>query len=220
VIGERGIPCVVGGGATMPVMIYDPVLEQRIRAERDDPNVNRRDEVWEGVLVVLPQANNEHQRIVGKLTAAFSSVIDWNRGDQALPGANVSDRDADWVNNYRDPDVAVYLASNPAKDSNTHWVGGPDVLVEIVSPGEDPRLNLDFYAKIKTREVLIVDRDPWAVELYQLKGGKLVLVGKSDLTNSAALASVALPLSFQLQSGTPRPTILITHTATGQTWTA
>ena len=41
-----------------------------------------RDEMWEGVLVMPPLANNEHQRIVSKLTSAFSSVIDWDAGEQ------------------------------------------------------------------------------------------------------------------------------------------
>lgn len=43
----------------------------------------------------------------------------------------------------------MYLAGSKAKDSGTHWVGGPDILVEITSPGEDPRQKLDFYAKVK-----------------------------------------------------------------------
>lgn len=204
----------------MPVMIYDPEMEREIRLARDGSDASRRDEVWEGVLVVPAVPNNQHQAIVMRLSAAFSAAIDWNAGDQALPGANVSDRDIGWKQNYRCPDVVVYLSTNPAKDSNTHWVGGPDLAVEITSPGEDPRLKFDFYAKVNTRELLIVDRDPWAVELYQLQGGKLVLVGTSDLATSAVLASVALPLTFQLQPGTPRPTILVTHTATAQTWTA
>jgi Uma2 family endonuclease len=204
----------------MPVMILDPWYEQKVRTEREQLFPNNRDEVWDGVLVMPPLPNNEHQILVMHLAGAFSAVIDWNAGDVALPGANVSDRDADWMSNYREPDVVVYLASNPAKNSNTHWVGGPDLAVEIVSPSEDPRQKLNFYAKIKTRELLIVDREPWAVELYQLQGGKLVSVGTSDATNSAVLASAALPLRFQLQAGTPRPTILITHTGTGQTWTA
>ena len=169
----------------MPVMIYDPIYEQHVRAERERAWPNERDEVWEGVLVVPPLPNTEHQRIVMHLSGAFSAVINWNAGDQALPGANVSDRDADWTENYREPDVVVYLATNPAKDRSTHWVGGPDLAVEIASPGEDPRAKLDFYAKIGTRELLIVDRYPWALELYQLQGGKLVLVGKSDAANAA-----------------------------------
>jgi Uma2 family endonuclease len=204
----------------MPVMILDPFLEQRIRAERQNTETSQYDEVWEGVLVVAPLPNNDHQWVVMNLAYAFLSVVNSNAGDRVLPGTNVSDRDATWLSNYREPDVVVYLASNPAKNSGTHWVGGPDLAVEIVSPGEDPHDKLDFYAKVNTRELLIVDRDPWNLELHQLQGGKLVLVGKADGVNSAVLASGVLPLTFQLQAGTPRPTILLTHTATKQTWTA
>jgi len=204
----------------MPVMILDPLLEQRIRAERLDAEVSRYDEAWEGVLVVQPLPNNEHQRIVSRISTAFSSVIDWDQGNQVLPGTNVSDRDADWIANYREPDVVVYLSTNPAKDSGTHWVGGPDLAVEIVSPGEDPHDKLDFYAKVNTRELLIVDRNPWQLELYQLQGGKLILVGKSDVANAVVLASGVIPLTFQLQAGSTRPTFLIAHAATKQTWTA
>jgi Uma2 family endonuclease len=204
----------------MPVMILDPFLEQRIRAERDSSETSKYDEVWEGVLVVAPLPNNNHQRMVTRLANAFSAVIDWDNGDQVLSGTNVSDREVDWKSNYREPDVAVYLSTNPAKDAGTHWVGGPDLAVEIVSPGEDPHHKLDFYAKVNTRELLIVDRDPWVLELYQLQGGKLVLAGKSELANPSVLASGVLPLTFQLQDGSPRPTILMTHTGTVQTWTA
>lgn len=204
----------------MPVMIFDPVYEKHVRAERERLFPNIHDEVWEGVLVVPPLANNEHQSVVMKFTLAFSHAVDFAAGDSVLPGCNVSDRDAGWTENYREPDAAVYLATNPAKDSNTHWVGGPDVAVEVVSPGEDPRLKLGFYAQVNTRELLIVNRDPWSVEMYQLQGGALVLVGTSDAVTAAVLASGALPLTFQLRPGTPRPTILVTHTATGQAWTA
>ncbi len=204
----------------MPVLIYDQDMEREIRLARSGAQENNRDEVWEGVLVVPAVANNEHQTLVMDLCYAFASCANRSGGDRVQPGANVSDRDAKWKDNYRCPDVVVYLASNKAKDSNTHWVGGPDQAVEIASPGEDPRLKLEFYAKVKTREVLIVDRDPWALELYQFKGAKLVSVGVSDLATSAVLKSEALPLSFQLCPGTPRPTIHIAHTTSAQTWTA
>jgi len=208
----------------MPVLITDPVYEERIRAELENSAEKRRDEVWDGVLVVPPLANNEHQRIVMGLAYAFASVVDLAT-DAVLPGCNVSDREADWRFNYRDPDIAVYLAGNPARDCGTHWCGGPDLLVEVVSPGEDPRQKLDFYAKVSTREVLIMDRVPWALELYRLQAGKMVLVGRSDgadlgEANPGELGSVVLPLTFRLQTGTPRPVVVVRHTATGQTWTA
>lgn len=203
----------------MPVLVTDPDLARELREKRDRYHPESRDEVWEGVLVMTPLANNYHQLLVIKFSSAISAVIAWDRGDQVLPGANVSDREADWLHNYRIPDVVVYLATNPAKNLDTHWVGGPDLAVEITSPGEDPRQKLDFYAKINTREVLIVDREPWRLELYQLREGRLVLAGKSDAANPAVLISIALPLTFQLHPGTPRPTILISHTASAQTWT-
>lgn len=124
------------------------------------------------------------------------------------------------MQNYRIPDAVVYLASNPALDRNSHWVGGPDLAVEIVSPGEDPHEKLDFYAGINTRELLIVDRNPWSLELYQLASGQLQLAGRSDLSDPAVLASGVLPLTFQLQPATPRPRIVVAHIPTGQTWTA
>ena len=81
-------------------------------------------------------------------------------------------------------------------------------------------MKLAFYAGIGTRELVVVDRYPWCVELYRLRGEVLELVGASDAANGAVLASEALPLTFQLRAGEPRPTIHITHAATGQTWTA
>lgn len=204
----------------MPVMILDPFLEERIRADRLKQETSRYDEVWEGVLVAAPVPNNDHRWIVMNISYAFMSVVNPLIGDRVLPGTNVSDRDADWKSNYREPDIVVYLAGNPAKNSITHWVGGPDLAVEIVSPGEDPHAKLEFYAKVNTREVLIVDRDPWSLELLQLQGGKLVLAGKSQVEKPDLLMSGVLPLMFELLAGTPRPMIVMTQTKTKQTWTA
>jgi Uma2 family endonuclease len=155
-----------------------------------------------------------------ELGYAFRSTVDRSRGDRVYPRINLTDRDVHWMSNYREPDLAVYLATNPAKNRGSHWVGGPDLAVEIVSPGEDPRAKLDFYAKVQTRELLIVDRDPWKLELYRLETGKLVSVGKSVEASGGILLSDVLPLSFELQEGVTRPTIRITHVATKQVWTA
>lgn len=164
--------------------------------------------------------NSEHQILATDLALAFQGGIDRAAGDLALVGANVSDRVTGWTENYREPDVLVVLHTNTARHCGTHWAGGPDLAVEIVSPGENPRLKLDFYAKVNTRELLIVERDPWAVEMYQLQSGALVLVGSSTDANGLVLTSTVLPLTFALQAGAARPTIRITHTATGQVWTA
>lgn len=206
----------------MRVLVLDPDRARTIRRKPSTRGLDRWDEVWDGVYVMSAVHNNEHQRIVMSLAGAFMAVVDSESGDQVLPGANVSDRGEGWMKNYRIPDVLVILAGNPAVDCVTHWSGGPgpDLAVEIVSPGDKPRKKRKFYAKVGTKELLIIDRDPWKLELYQLRDGVLEPAGESDSARPAVLASTVLPLTFQLREGRDRPSILMTHTGTGQTWTA
>lgn len=200
------------------VLILDPATAKRFIDERAANGHDQYDEVWEGRVVVAPSPNNEHFRIASLLNSIFSGFVDWERGEQSLPGGNVTDRDEEWEKNYRNPDVLVVLEGSTAIDRGTRWLGGPDLVVEIISPGEEPQAKFDFYAKIKTREVLIVDRDPWAVELYRLKGKKLALVGRSDEAKPAVVASTVLPLTFKLVAGKPRSRIEVTHAKTKKTW--
>jgi Uma2 family endonuclease len=204
----------------MPTLINDPEVEREFRAQRKRQGLDKYDEVWDGVLVVPALPNTEHQVLVQKLSLPFCAVIDWDRGGLVAPGVNVTDQRKDWTKNYRCPDVVVRLPGGRAVDRGSNWLGGPDFLVEIVSPSDDPLLKFDFYAKVKAQEVMVIDRDPWALELYQLRRGKLRLAGRSDLANPAVLASGVLPLTFQLRDGTPRPVVVVSHTGTGQTWTA
>ena len=204
----------------MSVLILDPEMARSIRRKRSTRDLDRWDEVWNGVHVVAAVPNNEHQWLVMLLSSAFLANIDVAAGDRVQPGANVSDRTKSWKKNYRIPDVLVFLAGNSAVDCVTHWQGGPDLAVEIVSPGDKPRTKLNFYSKVGTKELLVVDRDPWRLELFQLQRGTLASVGKCDLINPSLLSSCVLPLTFELRSGPSRPVIHLTHTATGQTWTA
>jgi hypothetical protein len=135
---------------------------------------------------------------------------------------NVSDRADGWDKNYRAPDFLVYLTGNPAVNHGTHWQGGPDFLVEVLSRGERPRAKFRFYAAINTREVLLVHRRKagWALELFQLQGGKLEPAGRSTLDAPAVLASGVLPLTFQLVPGPDRPRIRVAHPTDGRDWLA
>jgi Uma2 family endonuclease len=81
------------------------------------------------------------------------------------------------LKDYRCPDAMIYLRGNPAQNRGTHWYGGPDVAVEIVSPGDRSYEKLDFYAAVNTREVLIVDRKPWVLTLFRIQNGAMVEVG-------------------------------------------
>jgi Uma2 family endonuclease len=198
----------------MAVLIRDAGVEARVRSERQASDAARWDEVWAGVLVMPPMPNNEHQRLVLKLCSVFSNLIDWDAGDCCLPGANVSDREADWQFNYRVPDVLVIRAGGRASDRGSHWVGGPDLIVEVISPGEEPYAKLDFYASIGVREVLVLQRDPCLLERFALRNGTLTRTDRCTEAGGEA-ASEVLPVTFRFKA-TAR--LIVENHSTGQIW--
>jgi Uma2 family endonuclease len=203
---------------TTPLLATDELAE-RLRAVAESEN-NNRDEVWDGVYLVSPLANNEHQEVVTNLGTIFNVLFGWTGLGHIMAGANVSDREDQWEHNFRCPDVVVYLQGTTARDLGTHWLGGPDFAVEVVSPNDRSRQKFDFYAKVGTRELLVVDRDPWILELYRLQDGILRLVAKSSPDRPDLLISEVLPLTFRLVASDPRPRIEIAHADGVQRWSA
>lgn len=204
----------------MSVIIYDPEFAEVVKRTRADSGGDRYTEVWDGVTVMPALPNNEHQDLVLGLCVAFAAVVNRDAGDRVHPGANVSDQEEDWKQNYRCPDALVALSGCRAEDRETHWFGGPDLVVEIQSPGQDSREKLDFYAAVGCRELLVIDRRPWVLELYRFDDGRSTSVGRVTAADTTELASTVLPLTFRLRPGKPRPVIVMTQPATGQVWTA
>ncbi|MCA9265706.1 MAG: Uma2 family endonuclease [Planctomycetales bacterium] len=202
----------------MATIIRDPILEERILAERAERGGDRYDEVWDGVYIMPPMPNDEHQMLVGRFTRILDEIV----GDAALghvrPGVNVSDRVNGWQQNYRVPDVAVFLNDTRAVNYAAFWHGGPDLAIEILSPGDQARDKLEFYAQVKTREVLVVDRAPWQIELYRLKGGRMDLIGTSTLSHPLPIHCNTVPAEIQLVSAEERPRILINHLHEDRSW--
>jgi Uma2 family endonuclease len=201
------------------LFVADPVVAEKIRSEREGSEAGERDEVWNGVYVVSPIANNEHQFLAFELSYAFRAVIGLVGGGRVFNGVNVSDRVEGWKENFRIPDAAVVLNGGRASDCGTHLHGGPDLVVEVVSPNDLARDKRPFYARIGVRELLIVDRDPWALDLYRLEGGELELAGRSTPDEPEPLASIVLPLELRLVPGQDRPQIEVRRTDGSQTWT-
>jgi len=203
----------------MATLITDPKLEERIRAERAEWGGDRYDEIWEGTYMMNPLPNSEHLRLQSKLVWAFENAL---AGTAAIvyPGLNVSDRADDWTEDFRCPDVAVVLPGGIARDCDTYHLGGPDFVVEIVSPYDRSREKLSFYGRVRVRELLLIDRDPWALELYRLHDGELKLAGQSRLDQPDVLKSTVLPLTFRLIPGDPRPRIEVRHSDGLQEWLA
>jgi Uma2 family endonuclease len=200
--------------------ISDPAVTRRFIHRRRARGIDQKDEVWEGVYFVSPPPNDEHQDLTLSISYAFQTSIRLASLGLVRTGVAVSDRTKKWTKNFRCPDVAVFLNGTKAINKGSHWLGGPDFAVEIISPHDRSRHKLDFFAKIGVKELLLVDRDPWALELYRLQDGVLVLVGKSDLTQPDVLVSQVIPLTFQLAAGDPRPMIEMIHADGVQRWSA
>jgi Uma2 family endonuclease len=179
------------------VRILDTELAQRIVRERQESGIDRYDEVWEGVYVVPPLANNPHQGLVAGFTAILYEVIVLPGRGQVFPGANVSDRRAGWEHNYRDPDVVVVLPGSRAVDCTTHLFGGPDFLVEVESRGAASDEKIPFYSQLQVRELLVVHQVTRQLRLYRHDGQQLVPVDATDFRGKKWFVSAVVPLAFR-----------------------
>jgi Uma2 family endonuclease len=142
--------------------IADELIRERRKKGHDDL-----DEVWDGVYVVSPLANNPHQTLATRLARILGTVVEDAGLGLVQCGANVSDRAGqDWVENYRVPDVVVALNDTRATDCGTHYCGGPDFLIEVQSPGDETDAKTPFYSRIGVRELPIVHRDTRRLRLY------------------------------------------------------
>ena len=160
----------------MDLLLTNRDKVRRIIHRRRRLGLDRKDEVWDGRYIIMTAPDNVHQEFVAELVFILTLVVKRAGLGNVYPGGNISDREEKWTSNYRVPDVTVFLNDNPAENRNTHWFGGPDLAIEIVSDNDKSRKKLDFYASVATRELLIVDRAPWQLELFRLIDGVLVSV--------------------------------------------
>lgn len=203
----------------MTAIINDRDLERALIRRRRRLGHDLRDEVWNGVYVMSPFPRNSHQRVVGHLDMVLRLTIELTGRGVVLPGANISDRDDDWKQNYRIPDCCVFLNGSRAQDRDTHWFGGPDFCVEVASPGERVEDKLAFYASVGTREMLLILRSPLRLQLMRLDGAEFKAVGESTSDNPIWLESSVVPLAFRL-SGKPKArTIEVRRTDEPGEWT-
>jgi Uma2 family endonuclease len=205
------------GGMTL--IVTDPRERERLIAERRAAGGDRFDEVWEGDYVMAPLADDEHQDVQAALVSILYPLMH-PQGAFVRSGVNVTDRDQGWEHNYRCPDLVVFLAGTSARNCGSHWVGGPDFALEILSPGDRTQMKLPFYASVNVRELLVIAREPWSLELYRLRDGELASIGNIDASAADPLSSEVLRLSFRLVPASPRPIIEVRHRETGQTWSA
>lgn len=152
-------------------------VPESLVAERRRLDLDRRDEVWEGVLHMVPPPSNEHQRIVTDLLGLFVPYFARHTLGRILAGTGVRDTRSP-EQDYRVPEwIALLKGRERLPRPESSFVDeGPDVVVEVRSPGDETDVKTPFYDRVGVGEVLIVDRDSLRVEILRRAAGRLTAV--------------------------------------------
>lgn len=121
-------------------------LEERRRLGHD-----RRDEVWDGVLHMVPQPGTSHQGLAAALIFRLTPLAT-ARGYRVLPETSLFGVRGE--KNYRVPDIALV---DPNDVTERGIEEHAELVIEILSPNDESREKLPFYATCGVREVWLIE---------------------------------------------------------------
>lgn len=172
---------------SMRALLLEP--DPKWLAERRRLGQDRFDEVWDGVLHVVPSPSAPHQRFEGSLERVLWPIVE-PFGFEIFHNLDLLDRKKG-ENNYRQPDIAVV---SPGDVMHRGIDGHAELVVEILSPNDESREKFDFYAMCKIPEYWIVHPITRTFEVYVLAGDTYELV-KPDAGGVVAAPRFDLRLS-------------------------
>ena len=168
--------------------------------DRRRKGLDKRDEVWEGVLHLVPPAHDVHGSIMADLIG-FLHPIAARLGGRLLiePGLR---RPNTAEFNFRVPDF-VYVSAEDARLRGTGWVeGGPTVTFEILSPRDETYKKMPFYAELGVRELVVIDRQTLKVEVFKLAGASFVAAA-ADTDGRVPIAGLGVRFATRAVDGSP-----------------
>ncbi|HEX3693184.1 MAG TPA: Uma2 family endonuclease [Solirubrobacteraceae bacterium] len=149
----------------------EPILERRKRSGLD-----RFDEIWEGVLHMVPAPSGPHGVLEWQLACVLRPLAKRARL-HACAQFNLGDGEGD----YRVPDGGLHRAPPTGI-----WHSTAALVMEIVSPNDESWEKLPFYAAHHVDEVLIVDPQQRSVEWLGLVDGAYLPIARSRLIELGA----------------------------------
>jgi len=144
----------------MKAVVLD--MDERVLKERERQGLDKRDEMWEGVLHLVPPPTKRHQDVENELAVALRAAAR-RRGWAVRTDMGVF---AD-VFDYRVPDIVVYA---PEAASARGVDGPPEVVIEVRSPGDESYEKISWYLARGTKAVLVVDQSSLSLELHTQQG--------------------------------------------------
>lgn len=146
-----------------------------ITAWRKRTGADRWDEVWEGVLHMNPAPSVAHMRLQGDLFRTLDAHVRKHGLGQLFLTLNVAGP-GQWPDNFRIPDILLVAPDQTSNLVDTHFEGGPRIVVELRSPDDETYEKLDFYARIGVSEVLVIDVATKRVEVFAKTGERMAIV--------------------------------------------
>jgi Uma2 family endonuclease len=137
------------------------LLEERRRTGAD-----LRDEVWEGVLHMVPPPSAKHQMLSTDLVIVLGPLAR-ARGFRPLMETGLFRAEDD----YRVPDQ---MYARPDQIGERGVEGGAVLVVEIKSPGDETYEKLDWYAGTGVDSALVIDPDTRVAEVFVRQGDRMV----------------------------------------------
>ena len=129
-------------------------------AERHRHGQDKKDELWDGVLHMVPQPSSRHVRIAFSIAKALEP-IGARRGLVTYPDTiGLFDTDQ----NYRAPDTVLVRPEHTSE----RGVEGAELAVEVLSPNDESRQKFAFYAEVGVRELWLIAPSTRAIEVYTL----------------------------------------------------
>ena len=142
-----------------------PSIPPEVLAWRKKTGADRWDEMWDGVYHMGPSPNYFHQDFIGALENYLRLHWAPRCGGKVLHEWNVAPPSEDWRQNYRIPDLVLFTPERASGNKIEYFEGGPDVVLEMQSPGDESEAKLPFYFKLGVAEVWLIHRDTKAVRV-------------------------------------------------------
>ena len=129
---------------------------------------DKRYELDEGELIEMTRPTYKHNRVLGHLFVELSIYLRGRRIGEALISENLY---ALSPHTRRSPDVAVILGDHREELKNANVIPIiPDIVAEILSPSETPRMihrKLKQYFAAGVKEVWLIDPDVKEIEIWK-----------------------------------------------------
>src|SRR5664279_4973497 len=116
---------------------------------------DRFDEVWAGEYRMIAGPRFEHGYVDHQLALVLEPFV---RAAGLIGGSNVTVGSAE---DYRVPDRAYFRSPTPGLH-----LRAAEIVVEVLSPGEQARAKFGFYAEQGVHEIIVADPDGGTVQIH------------------------------------------------------